>query len=114
MSSLVIAPERSVAGKITRSGLVTRRFRPPASTIVASAAAMPRSSTAPAARTPRHNGSGDVSHGARFVGAMDLVPRAAACRHAPVLARPREPGALDALRAAQALVAGLPARLGRH
>ncbi len=38
--------ERSVGGKITRSGLDTRRSRPPASTIVASDAAMPRSSTA--------------------------------------------------------------------
>src|SRR4051812_18922698 len=41
MSSLVTAGVRSVAGKITRSGLVTRRSRPPASTIVASAAGMP-------------------------------------------------------------------------
>src|SRR3954447_1871567 len=36
MSSLVTAAERSVAGKITRSPLVTRRSRPPASTMVAS------------------------------------------------------------------------------
>ncbi len=40
-SSLVNAPERSVIGKITRSGLDTRRSRPPASTIIASDAAMP-------------------------------------------------------------------------
>src|SRR5215203_1976165 len=38
MSSLVTAAERSVAGKITRSALVTRRSRPPASTMVASEA----------------------------------------------------------------------------
>src|SRR3954451_15446859 len=36
MSSFVTATERSVAGKITRSPLVTRRSRPPASTMVAS------------------------------------------------------------------------------
>src|SRR4051812_11056216 len=36
MSSFVTAAERSVAGKITRSPLVTRRSRPPASTMVAS------------------------------------------------------------------------------
>ena len=36
MSSLVTAAVRSVAGKITRSGLDTRSSRPPASTIVAS------------------------------------------------------------------------------
>jgi hypothetical protein len=41
MSSLVTAPERSLIGKITRSGLDTRKSRPPASTIVASDAAMP-------------------------------------------------------------------------
>src|SRR4029453_10525561 len=41
MSSLVTAPERSVVGKITRSGLDTRKSRPPASTITASDAAMP-------------------------------------------------------------------------
>src|SRR3954449_12825696 len=36
MSSLVTSAVRSVAGKITRSGLVTRTSRPPASTTVAS------------------------------------------------------------------------------
>ena len=36
MSSFVTAAVRSVAGKITRSALVTRRSRPPASTMVAS------------------------------------------------------------------------------
>ena len=41
MSSLVTAALRSVAGKITRSALDTRRSRPPASTVVASDAAMP-------------------------------------------------------------------------
>src|SRR5215210_314191 len=41
MSSLVTAAERSVVGKITRSGLETRNWRPPASTIVASDGAMP-------------------------------------------------------------------------
>src|ERR671919_2116049 len=41
MSSLVTALERSVIGKITRSGLDTRKSRPPASTIIASDAAMP-------------------------------------------------------------------------
>ena len=46
MSSLVTSPVRSVAGKITRSGLVTRSSRPPASTIVASAAGMRSSCTA--------------------------------------------------------------------
>src|SRR5215207_125950 len=40
MSSLVTGPERSVAGKITRAGLLTRSSRPPASTIVLSDAAM--------------------------------------------------------------------------
>src|ERR1700737_1595594 len=35
------ARERSVIGKITRSGLDTRKSRPPASTIVASDLAMP-------------------------------------------------------------------------
>src|SRR4051812_8988643 len=45
MSSLVTGAVRSVSGKITRSPLVTRTSRPPASTIVASALAMPRSST---------------------------------------------------------------------
>ena len=38
MSSFVTAAVRSVAGKITRSPLVTRRSRPPASTMVASEA----------------------------------------------------------------------------
>src|SRR5829696_7300348 len=54
MSSLVSAPERSVGGKITRSGLDTRSSRPPASTIVASAFAMPLSctATAPGAHGP--------------------------------------------------------------
>src|SRR5919201_2474242 len=48
MSSLVTAPERLVFGKSTRSGLDTRKSRPPASMIVASPdAAMPRSSTGP-------------------------------------------------------------------
>src|SRR4051794_11187712 len=41
MSSLVTGSEWSVGGKITRSGLVTRSSRPPASTIVASEVAMP-------------------------------------------------------------------------
>src|SRR4029453_6671678 len=41
MSSLVTAPERSVIGKITRSGLDTRKSRPPASTIIAPDAATP-------------------------------------------------------------------------
>src|ERR1700716_3679455 len=41
MSSFVTSPERSVGGKITRSGLDTRRSRPPASTIVASDSAIP-------------------------------------------------------------------------
>src|ERR671933_2352365 len=36
MSSFVSAGVRSVAGKITRSGLETRRSRPPASMVVAS------------------------------------------------------------------------------
>src|SRR4029453_17900208 len=40
MSSLVISGVRSVAGKITRSGLDTRRSRPPASMMVASEVAM--------------------------------------------------------------------------
>ena len=40
MSSLVTAAVRSVAGKITRSGLDTRSSRPPASTVVLSLAAM--------------------------------------------------------------------------
>src|ERR687887_307363 len=40
MSSLVSARDVSVAGKITRSGLETRRSRPPASMIVASEVAM--------------------------------------------------------------------------
>ena len=64
MSSLVTAPERSVAGKITRSGLDTRRSRPPASTIVASDAAMPRSSTATSPDAhQRPPGSCSVRHG---------------------------------------------------
>jgi len=41
MSSFVAAAVRSVAGKITRSGLETRSSRPPASTLVASEVAMP-------------------------------------------------------------------------
>src|SRR6266536_1340717 len=53
MSSLVTARERSVIGKITRSGLDTRKSRPPASTIAASDAAMPRSCTA---KTRGHRG----------------------------------------------------------
>src|SRR3954454_2371065 len=40
MSSLVTASERSVGGKITRSGLETRTARPAAFTLVASALAM--------------------------------------------------------------------------
>src|SRR3954454_2474609 len=44
MSSLVTAAERSVAGKITRSPLVTRSSRPPASTMVASCAMVRESS----------------------------------------------------------------------
>src|SRR4051794_21646734 len=51
MSSLVSSAVRSVAGKITRSGLDTRSSRPPASTTVASDA-MPGSSTARA--SPGH------------------------------------------------------------
>src|SRR6476469_6479776 len=45
MSSLVTSAVRSVAGKITRSPLLTRSSRPPASTNVYSEAAIPRSST---------------------------------------------------------------------
>src|SRR5690242_10361740 len=41
MSNLVTAPDCRVFGKITRSGFDTRRSRPPASTIVALAVAMP-------------------------------------------------------------------------
>jgi hypothetical protein len=41
MSSLLIAAERSVGGKITRSGLDTRNSRPPASTMVASGLGIP-------------------------------------------------------------------------
>src|SRR4051794_28210509 len=41
MSSFVTGAERSVAGKITRSPLVTRSSRPPASTMVTSEAGMP-------------------------------------------------------------------------
>src|SRR5215212_9929045 len=40
MSSLVKAAVRSVAGKMTRSGLVTRTSRPAASTVIASVAAI--------------------------------------------------------------------------
>src|SRR5215213_9465756 len=47
MSSLLTAAQPSVGGKITRSPLVTRRSRPPASTMVASEA-MRWSSTPPA------------------------------------------------------------------
>src|SRR5947199_10144478 len=46
MSSWLTGSECLVLGKITRSGLDTRSSRPPASTVVASALAMPRSSTA--------------------------------------------------------------------
>ncbi len=49
MSSLVTSAVRSVAGKITRSPLVTRRSRPPASSIVTSDA-IPLSSTLPEVR----------------------------------------------------------------
>src|SRR3954454_6741421 len=45
MSSLVTGAVRSVAGKMTRSPLVTRSSRPPASSIVTSDGAMSRSST---------------------------------------------------------------------
>src|SRR5436190_6676059 len=45
MWSLVTGPERSVLGKITRSGLLTRSSRPPAPTIVAFDAAITGSST---------------------------------------------------------------------
>src|SRR3954447_16842751 len=45
MSSFVTAAVRSVGGKITRSGLETRRSRPPASTVVASDLATSGSST---------------------------------------------------------------------
>src|ERR1700733_2694190 len=50
MSSLVTAVVRSVSGKITRSGLETRRSRPPASTMVSRSAGIPGSSTGPLAR----------------------------------------------------------------
>ena len=40
MSSLVTAAVRSVAGKITRSALLTRSSRPPASMVVLSFGAM--------------------------------------------------------------------------
>src|SRR4051794_26741680 len=70
MSSFVIASERSVCGKITRSALVTRSSRPPASTIVASDAAMAGSLT--------------VTAGARVVGALEGAGRWPA---APALAR---------------------------
>src|SRR5260370_41878657 len=53
MSSLVTAGVRSVSGKIPRSGLDTRRSRPPASTIVSLAGAMPTSSTPRRAHLPR-------------------------------------------------------------
>ena len=52
MSSLVTAPERSVIGKITRSGLDTRKSRPPASTIVASDVAMSEFYVSDAERAP--------------------------------------------------------------
>src|SRR4051794_4117797 len=68
MSSLVTSPERSVAGKITRSGLETRNSRPPASTVVASDLAM----STGAWRTA----STDLTHRAEEIGAGLLAPAA--------------------------------------
>src|SRR5919204_1498677 len=65
MSSLVTASERSVIGKITRSGLDTRRSRPPASTIVTSGRAMPGSSMQRSPRTPPPPHGGVWSSNAR-------------------------------------------------
>src|SRR4051794_1852396 len=62
MSSLVTSGERSVAGKITRSGLDTRRSRPPASMIVASDGAMAPSSTTRRRPHADWTGSGLQSH----------------------------------------------------
>src|SRR5689334_1719222 len=50
MSSLVTGAVRSVGGKITRSGLDTRRSRPPASRIVSGTGAIPE--VLPAAAQP--------------------------------------------------------------
>ena len=78
MSSLVTSPVRSVFGKITRSGLETRRSRPPASRVVASVVAMTGSSTAsghepswPAATARRQHVGALVGRGA--VGVDDEV-----------------------------------------
>src|SRR5215207_9434025 len=60
MSSLLTGADRSVAGKITRSGLLTRSSRPPASTIVASDAAITEFyGTAAALRRQLGGGPGD-------------------------------------------------------
>src|SRR5687768_1394953 len=71
MSSLVTGPDRSVAGKMTRSALVTRRSRPPASTIVLSDAAMPVSSTATFA-APASLSSTGVEDGLQRSGVEDV------------------------------------------
>src|SRR4029453_10153451 len=87
MSSLVTAPERSVIGKITRSGLDTRKSRPPASTIIASDAAM---SGVLRQRRPAHTRRRTAATHPDFAGPAWIAPR--------TLARRSEPGAAGADR----------------
>src|SRR5215210_931440 len=97
MSSLVTGPERSVFGKITRSGLDTRRSRPPASMIVASDAGMPWSSTAPTPGTAlswRRRGEAPPAPGDRLAASVDPRRRApSAVRYPVVEANRRRPPA---------------------
>src|SRR5438876_445320 len=89
MSSFVTSAVRSVAGKITRSGFETRTSRPPASTAVASDAAMavehaatrrfPIAGSAPAACGPTRGAD-------RLLGGVPLRD---------ALGRAREPGLDD-------------------
>src|SRR5215207_822831 len=80
MSSLVTACERSVAGKMTRSPLVTRRSRPPASTIVASALAIREfyGTSARVVEDQPHRGPLTRGYGADAVAQADAVVAALA------------------------------------
>src|SRR5215212_5929383 len=76
MSSLVNAGERSVAGKMTRSGFVTRKSRPPASTTVASDKGRPAYARAsgPRLRPLVRRGGGRHVARVRVAGAQEEEP----------------------------------------
>src|SRR5919197_4811433 len=106
MSSLVTGPDRSVLGKITRSGLDTRKSRPPASTIVASDVAMPRSSTARTPGAPESSSASDHAGAAAGTRTTELLQVAL---HRFLVARPSLVGICSGIPERPALPQQIPA-----